>query len=436
MTQAARRVAGGPLLTALLAACFATGIVLADASTLVIPWADIARPVVLTAVVSAMIGLVAGIAFTPHRAAVIAVLAAVGIVRPLIAVGIVAAFLVWVLWRRRRAARLHHRERAIAEAVLGLRVGGLALAVTTLTSTLVIHGLPSPAVQHRVAEAMAPGESVYVLLLDGYPRADTLLGDFGYDNQPFLDALTARGFVIDPESESLYHWTPLAIAHLLGAEVEPSEREPTADGYRRNRDRINSAPLPDLWRAEGYDVTIVRSAVGHVTRDDSVGTGEVTDFEVSLLGRSLLAPLVGDWIVAQQRDRLDESLRTVVSIAGSDGSHIVIAHLMAPHAPVLTGPPPSCWATCGLWNVGLGMHFPGDQGAYSAAMRGQLDYLNPRILSALDAVIAADPAAAVAVFSDHGNRFRPLGDPSWNLNFFAIRGTPSVDIPFPLKNRS
>ena len=436
MTQAARRVAGGPLLTALLAACFATGIVLADASTLVIPWADIARPVVLTAVVSAMIGLVAGIAFTPHRAAVIAVLAAVGIVRPLIAVGIVAAFLVWVLWRRRRAARLHHRERAIAEAVLGLRVGGLALAVTTLTSTLVIHGLPSPAVQHRVAEAMAPGESVYVLLLDGYPRADTLLGDFGYDNQPFLDALTARGFVIASESESLYHWTPLAVAHLLGAEVDPIEREPTADEYRRIRDRINSAPLPDLWRAEGYDVTIVRSAVGHVTADDSVNGGEVTDFEVRLLGRSLLAPFVGDWIVAQQRDRLDDSLRTVVRIARGEGSHIVIAHLMAPHAPVLTEPPPSCWATCGLWNTRMGMHFPEDEDAYSAAMRQQLDYLNPRVLSALDAVIAADPTAAVAVFSDHGNRFRPLGDPSWNLNLFAFRGTPSVDIPFPVKKGS
>ena len=35
---------------------------------------------------------------------------------------------------------------------------------------------------------------IYVVLLDAYPRADTLDNDFGYDNSPFLDGLRAEGF--------------------------------------------------------------------------------------------------------------------------------------------------------------------------------------------------------------------------------------------------
>ena len=37
---------------------------------------------------------------------------------------------------------------------------------------------------------------VYYVILDGYARADALATHYGYDNEPFLDALRERGFVV------------------------------------------------------------------------------------------------------------------------------------------------------------------------------------------------------------------------------------------------
>ncbi|MGZ6299333.1 MAG: hypothetical protein ACXWMN_02420, partial [Candidatus Limnocylindria bacterium] len=40
----------------------------------------------------------------------------------------------------------------------------------------------------------ATGPNIYIVLLDGYPRRDTLMNDMGIDNGPFEAALAARGF--------------------------------------------------------------------------------------------------------------------------------------------------------------------------------------------------------------------------------------------------
>ena len=51
--------------------------------------------------------------------------------------------------------------------------------------------------------------SVYVLLLDGYPRQDSL-EDSGYDNGPFVAALSDLGFEVHADARSDYPRTELA----------------------------------------------------------------------------------------------------------------------------------------------------------------------------------------------------------------------------------
>ena len=62
---------------------------------------------------------------------------------------------------------------------------------------------------------------IYVILLDGYPRADTLARLFDFDNGPFLAALEAKGFDVSAGSSSNYMYTELTLDFALSHAVRP-----------------------------------------------------------------------------------------------------------------------------------------------------------------------------------------------------------------------
>ena len=73
---------------------------------------------------------------------------------------------------------------------------------------------------------------IYILMLDGYPRADSVTRLFGDDNRPFLDALEDRGFEVAENSQSNYMFTA-AHADLDAAHVgDPGHRGAAARGGR------------------------------------------------------------------------------------------------------------------------------------------------------------------------------------------------------------
>ena len=59
---------------------------------------------------------------------------------------------------------------------------------------------------------------------------------------------------------------------------------------------------------------------------------------------------------------------------------------------------------------------------YSTLLRRQIEYLNSRILEAVDRIVAADPTGVIVLFSDHATRYDLEGDPEeTNHNLFAAR---------------
>ncbi|HEX5579746.1 MAG TPA: hypothetical protein VFY43_08785, partial [Candidatus Limnocylindria bacterium] len=207
--------------------------------------------------------------------------------------------------------------------------------------------------------------------------------------------------------------------------------EPSPQMRRGLRSAAGDGPLLNEWAAAGYDVEIIRQAIGQVVVPGSLDTGQLNEFEVSLLGNSALAPLLRGWVVTQQDDRLRAAIAKLEDLARRDVPQVVLAHLLAPHPPFLLRPAPECWPECGLF-AATGLTFTNDRAAYSAAVRQQLDYINPLVLEAIDHVIAADPDACVIVFSDHGNRHRGPGSAERHRNLFAIRGSPSVRLRLPV----
>ena len=56
---------------------------------------------------------------------------------------------------------------------------------------------------------------MYVILLDGYPRADTLQETFGIDNTAFTADLEDRGFTVSDGARANYNKTWLTLASMF-----------------------------------------------------------------------------------------------------------------------------------------------------------------------------------------------------------------------------
>src|SRR5690606_38291408 len=56
---------------------------------------------------------------------------------------------------------------------------------------------------------------IYYIILDGYPRSDTLMEYFDYDNNEFDGFLESNGFVVFDDSYTNYSQTALAIPSIL-----------------------------------------------------------------------------------------------------------------------------------------------------------------------------------------------------------------------------
>jgi hypothetical protein len=119
------------------------------------------------------------------------------------------------------AATLIRRRRSFRADVARLGTG-LDVFSGILTVVVLLGALPSLPVwigSHGTAVAPEEGSQlpdVYLILLDGYPRADELTAEFQLDNSPFVDSLTNLGFSVQAESNSNYTNTALTLPSLIG----------------------------------------------------------------------------------------------------------------------------------------------------------------------------------------------------------------------------
>ena len=414
---------------ALAAASLGAANVLAVYTQSATHWSDALRVLTVSWVAGTVIGLVCSLVLRRAGSATFASCAIVlGVIGYPLASLIAGTGAAMVFWREIRGGR---RGGPLRQAVTQLAVGiflvsaGVAVidgAVTTadfrITSTTA-----------RVATESRP--NIYLLLLDAYPRADTLQRSFGFDNEEFIDGLTALDFTVYPDAKSPSARTERTLLSMLsgpddvlGPEPQgwlPSDDQSLRRGVRRALAVSSGA---DLLRAAGFHLRYVPTAITHARVggwETTVDSGQLNDFEVSVIERStLLAQLLGNWALEQQRSRIESSLDAFAQ-PPSQKPTVVLAHLNAPHAPLIYGRGavlPECFEEqCTLW----GYHSTEDPD-FDADYLANLHELNTRILSAISSVTAQDPDAAIVVFSDHGMReSQPTGE--WQRTFLASRGT-------------
>ena len=288
---------------------------------------------------------------------------------------------------------------------------------------------------------------MYVVLLDGYPRHDTMAA-FGHDNAPFLGDLEDRGFTVDRDSLSNYAktWFTLVtmfhMRHLDDIELPPIESA-TEDVRVINR-ALNEAPSLDLLTSRGYDILSLPPPYADLqlwSVTDRLALPHLNSFEMGLIDAHLPAPishaLERTVFADHARAWSIDTFERIREIARSSQSRprFVFAHLPLPHTPILfnaDGPvalDSACYPeTCPFQEHiadEIGLSVPEFWDAYA----GQVAWTNARLLEVVDAITEASPDAVVVLVSDHGSRYAPDTDPEERYrNLFAARTPGEPDL--------
>ena len=295
------------------------------------------------------------------------------------------------------------------------------------------------------------GPNIYVLLVDGYPRADTLQGRFGIDNRGFISALGGMGFSVADEARTNYNktWLTLAsalngayIEELLGDQALPND----APGELRwLQALIGEASVPKFLQERGYAIRTIPppyTSTALTTADEVLDGGHLTEFEVKLITsspwtiifRDQVAPLLYDG----QAQGVIDGIESMVGLAESRSREpqFVLGHIHSPHPPFVLRPSgsrpapiPDCFPRCSLWEArieNLGVSFE----EYQNGLSLQIEALNALLVDAIARITEADPTAVVILLSDHGTRYS-LGDVAEHYRSFLAARTPGHGTLFP-----
>jgi hypothetical protein len=352
----------------------------------------------------------------------------------------------WVL-ARRVSEFLALRNTTRLLNLVSLLLAGATVLTAAVTGTLdrIDFGEGRPYADALGIEAVGhPGRpDIYLILLDGYPRADTLQRLFGFDNSPFLSELRSRGFEIAAGSRSNYMYTTMTLTSMLQMAyvqevAHPSGVLPSYD----IRGLINHNPAWDRLHSLGYQIAANQSPWETVNmRDADLFCGnQVNDFELYLLRTTLLGPIVdaadppfkGD----QRRSVLNQAFDCLAQVSAPTSSpKLVFTHVGAPHLPIVFTRSGEA-ASRDLYGEST-QELQVSPDSFASAYTAEIEYLNARVLKALDRLVSRPDAPVVIVMSDHGSESRlDWTDPSKSdlrerfSNFFAWR-TPSRHVAFP-----
>ncbi len=139
-------------------------------------------------------------------------------------IGIGAAFLIMRL--RKRAWLRWLNLAAVILIILPIgRIGSFYLASAYASSRLTTE-------QPQSSLVAAPSESlpdVYLIVLDGYMRADAMKQDLDFDNGDFINGLEALGFYVADCSRPNYPYTLGSLAAVLNMDYIPTLKEKHQD---------------------------------------------------------------------------------------------------------------------------------------------------------------------------------------------------------------
>lgn len=292
--------------------------------------------------------------------------------------------------------------------VLGALVAVRAVSNAVETGEPVAARPPPAAVASGTAEAARP--DIYLIVLDGYARADVLAKYYGYDNGPFLDGLRRRGFQVSDASHANFAWTFLSLSSalnfeyvqpLLGDRLDPQGRS-RKESYRLLRDNRAARFLKE----RGYRTVHLQSTWGGTGSNPFADeflpcyAGVFSDEYVRALADVSWLRAFGATATLDVAQCHLKNLETLAGQARVPGPKFVFAHFLPPHHPYLFDRDGRI-----LRHANLSDQFEFQKKLWEdrSSYLDQLLFMNRRIDEVIGRLIAESPRPPVIILmSDHG----------------------------------
>jgi hypothetical protein len=305
-----------------------------------------------------------------EKAAFLALLVVTALLVPMAALALASAGGITVVI----ALAKGHREFPLAQVTRFLNIAvPILLAIASMNAAFAGSFTSTVKAHASIQDVTQGSPDIYLILLDAYPRDDTLLADFGIDNEPFLQEMERLGFTISRQSRANYNMTLLTLASMFS--YQPVLELPRADAsvgpleqHRAMSRSINEGVGLGELRDRGYEIVAISSpsdVTALYSADRVIDPGGLSTFEYQILHRPLmrlvLPGIQRSWLAEQHRSHLRNSIASLYRLVGEqrDRPRLVFAHILAPHPPLLIGPqgqemePFGCFPlTCELWDGG------------------------------------------------------------------------------------
>ena len=198
--------------------------------------------------------------------------------------------------------------------------------------------LPSPGTL-APSPTMPKNPDIYYVILEEYGGERTLRDQFGFDNAPFLDALTKAGFQVTPESTANYPRTSLSVASSLNmqyldfltAQMGTDSKDTTPLSRMMQYNRVGR-----FLKSIGYRYYQIGSWWGPTATSPlarNITFGGLSEFESVLERTTILQPLAGDDFRRREWKRIQFQFAALESAPELPGPKFVFAHLLVPHDP-------------------------------------------------------------------------------------------------------
>ena len=362
-------------------------LMLLTANEAALPLDFIIRPALVAVIPAAIIGLVT----TPLGAARLPAAAALSSVALLPELWALPAALIVIeagVWT-------YQRKTGRFRVPVG-RVTVVIVTVIAVVSALRLAPQVTDYVAASSSDAPVDQRPVYVLLLDGYPRVDSLR-QLGIDNSAFIAELESRGFEHYPDATSAHQWTHRTLEAMVAGDPTGIPDEP---GSSRVEQAIRSGlQLPSGWLA--IDPPASHAVMRGGTNESA---GGMNDFEIRLIGASVVGKLMRDPAASVVASSLRQQFEGTLDLMVESPSQRTFAHVLAPHPPFIYADGISpCWPGCNIFDVAAEkLHVA--RAEWADQMAAQVEHVNARVLDAVDRILADHPDAAIVLFSDHGGR--------------------------------
>lgn len=270
---------------------------------------------------------------------------------------------------------------------------------------------------------------IYYIILDCYPRNDTLSYVFNFDNSEFLNGLEQRGFYVASQSSSNYVMTFLSLSSSLNMQYHDQEQL-KAEGTDRSLPNrmIQNSKIASLLHQYGYNFINVSSGWGPTDiiphADENIKFTELSEFNLVLLKTTALEPFINYTTQEDKRMLINFTFDRLQNMPSTQQPRFIFAHMLIPHPPYVfnkDGSAPD------ILNTSYMNYLP----EYKPAFLNQMEYANGQVLQLVDKILQSNPdnPPVIVIQGDHGSSF---GDRSGVLKegpwFHAMNALASGEI--------